>query len=164
MSTTSDITSSLPRDLESLCRDLSPKQMRSAWRSSLRKAAKRVLKAARAEAATSFGGRGEEMAEEGVQLYLPKNLMGFSVLVIPSKKANTAHKTRWGKWRPIVMWADTGIKKDTHGWKQDKPARHFMAAIGSHELPQAVSAIGADVEKRIQRQIQKRIKSSYGRR
>lgn len=169
-----NITYQVTRDLSALIDDLSPKEMKKAWRATFRQAANRVRRAAIAEASTVFSQNGTALAREGIKGIIYSNGKGFSVVTSPGKKAKTAHINRWNRKKaergdtkiravPVVMWADTGVKRDNHkGWKSDRPAAHFMAAVEKSELPPALAAVGAAVEKQMAKAIAKRIKAQYG--
>lgn len=177
---TSDISRDITRDLDALLSDMSQKECARAWKGALRSAAASVRKAAVAGARKAFKttptghmpkpdkwtGRKVKDIVNTIKAEVRRDGSGFTVRATPSRKHPSAgvHVNRWGKAKPVVMWADVGVRKAGHkGWKRDLPAARFMEAAAKAELPAALAGVRAKVEERAAKIVDKRIRKDYGK-
>lgn len=160
-----DISRDITRDLDLLLSDMSQKECARAWKGALRSAAASVRKAAVAGARKAIKHNGGKAART-IKAEVRRDGSGFTVRATPSRKHPSAgvHVNRWGKAKPVVMWADVGVRKDKHkGWKNDLPANRFMEAAAKAELPAALASVRSKVEERAAKIVEKRIRKSYGK-
>lgn len=150
-------------NLHKLYAELEPKRRRQALKGGLRRAANMVRKAAVVRLRTSL--KSNRDLERGVRALVFKRVAGFRVTVGTGRRGESIHTNRWGKKKPVLIWAEDGTQpryrrskrralrlgSGRGGFSGSMPRLGFMADTSAEMGPKVTEILKDETVKSVRR-------------
>lgn len=152
-------------DLKAMMTHLTDKELVRGLRNALRKEGRTVARAAKVNLKSGMPVAGRKLAK-GIASGETRDRTGFIVKATSSRKTGKGlHRNRYGRLRPVLVWAEHGTQERTtkgQGRKAHRTGRmrayHFMEITRRLELPESVKRI----EQEFRQQVNRIINKKYG--